>query len=230
MTYREAATAVPGAVLWRKDASSAPGPALILPDGCLDLIWDGRRLWVAGPDTTARWFQGSSPHRSVALRFSGGLGPALVGVPADALTDHTFELEQLWSAAEARRLTEQVAENPVGALTAWLLERARRSPADPLGARVATMAAGGLPIATMADRTGLSARQLHRRCLPLFGYGPRHLARVLRLMRAVDEGRAGLPLAEVAAESGYYDQAHLSREVRALTGTTPTALLTRSGG
>jgi len=230
MTYRESATAVPGAVLWRRAATPAPGPLLILPDGCLDLIWDGRRLWVAGPDTTARQFQGSSPYQSVALRFSGGLGPAVLGVPADELTDRSVDLEQVWSAAEARRLTEQVAEDPVTALTTWLLARADRSPADPLGARVATMAAGGLPVATMADRTGLSARQLHRRCLPLFGYGPRHLARVLRLLRALDEGRAGLPLAEVAAESGYYDQAHLSREVRALTGTTPTALLTRPAG
>jgi AraC-like DNA-binding protein len=36
-------------------------------------------------------------------------------------------------------------------------------------------------------------------------------------------------LAEVAFGSGFCDQAHLSREVRALTATTPTALLTRPG-
>lgn len=73
----------------------------------------------------------------------------------------------------------------------------------------------------MADRLGLSQRQLHRRCLPLLGYGPRHLSRVLRLQRAL---AAPGSLAEVAHACGYADQAHLSREVRDLTGTTPTAL------
>jgi DNA-binding SARP family transcriptional activator len=48
-----------------------------------------------------------------------------------------------------------------------------------------------------------------------------------RLLRAVELGRAGKPLAEVAFGAGFCDQAHLSREVRALTATTPTALLTK---
>jgi AraC-like DNA-binding protein len=227
MTYRESVTAVPGAVLWRSTAGPCPGPSLILPDGCLDLIWDERRLFIAGPDTTAQRAQVRPGQRYAALRFAGGLGPALIGVPADTLTDRSVDLAELWPVATVRRLTEQVAEDPVGALTGWLLAQAHRSAVDPLGQRVLAMATGGLPVATMADRTGLSARQLQRRCLPLFGYGPRHLARVQRLLRALDRGRSGLPLAEVATEAGYCDQAHLSREVRALAGTTPTALLAR---
>jgi AraC-like DNA-binding protein len=225
VSYAEQVTAVPGAVLWQSAGDPTSGSSLILPDGCLDLIWDGRKLFVAGPDTAARSYRSESAMPTVALRFSGGLGPALIGVPADALTDRCVDLEQLWPAAQVRRFTEQVALDPVGALTGWLPTRAARAPADPLGARVSAMAEAAVPVAVMADRAGLSPRQLHRRCLPLFGYGPRHLARVLRLLRAVDGGRAGRPLAEVAVESGYCDQAHLSREVRALTGTTPGALL-----
>ena len=91
------------------------------------------------------------------------------------------------------------------------------------------MAAAGTPVAEMARRTGLSARQLHRRCLPLFGYGPRRLARVLRLGRALEAARQGTSLAQVAANCGYADQAHLSREVRALAGMTPAALLQELG-
>ncbi len=66
---------------------------------------------------------------------------------------------------------------------------------------------------------------IHLRCLPTFGYGPRHLGRVMRFGRALEAIRAGTPLAQVAAECRYADQAHLTREVRALAGTTPTALL-----
>ena len=225
MAYREWATSVPGVVLWRSAASSAP--TLILPDGCLDLIWDGERLLVAGPDTAARWHRAQPASRYAALRFSRGLGPALLGVPADSLTDRSVALADLWPSAPAERLGQQVADDPVGALTTWLADRAasHAGAADPLGARLFPMAAAGLPVAKMADSFGLSARQLHRRCLPVFGYGPRRLARVLRLVRAVEQSRAGLPLAEVAAGAGFCDQAHLSREVRALVGTTPTALL-----
>jgi AraC-like DNA-binding protein len=226
VAYREW-TAVPGAVQWESWSGPSPTPMLILPDGCLDLIWDGERLFVAGPDTTAQRFQGRPSTHTVALRFSGGLGPALLGVPADALTDRRVDLDQLWSAAAARRLAEQVADRPVAALGEWVRDRAGQATVDPLGARVAALAGAGTSVATMADRTGFSARQLHRRCLPLFGYGPRHLARVMRLLRALEQGRAGWPLADVAAGSGYCDQAHLSREVRALAGTTPTELLTR---
>jgi AraC-like DNA-binding protein len=77
----------------------------------------------------------------------------------------------------------------------------------------------------MADQLGLSARQLHRRCLPVFGYGPRRLSRILRMTRALDQARAGLPLAEVAAVCGYADQAHLTRELTALAGAPPKSLL-----
>ena len=87
------------------------------------------------------------------------------------------------------------------------------------------MANSGTTVAAMADRLGLGARQLHRRCLPVFGYGPRRLSRVVRLGRSLDAARAGAPLAQVAADCGYVDQAHLSREVRDLTGTTPSKLL-----
>jgi AraC-like DNA-binding protein len=122
-------------------------------------------------------------------------------------------------------LAEQVAADPVTALEAWAAGRAGTRQPDPLGRRVFGMAAAGTPVAQMAERTGLSARQLRRRCLPLFGYGPRRLARVLRLGRALEAARAGTPLAQVAAGCGYADQAHLSREVRALAGTTPAGLL-----
>jgi transcriptional regulator GlxA family with amidase domain len=87
-----------------------------------------------------------------------------------------------------------------------------------------------VPVAAMADRVGLSERQLHRRCLELFGYGPRRLSRIVRLGRTLDAARAGVPLAQVAAAGGYVDQPHLAREVRALTGSTPAKLVREREG
>jgi AraC-like DNA-binding protein len=94
------------------------------------------------------------------------------------------------------------------------------------GAIVAPLRAGP-PVRAVAERLGLSERQLHRRCLVLFGYGPKTLGRVLRFDRAVALARGGTAFADVAAAAGYADQAHLSREVRALAGV-PLSTLVRA--
>jgi AraC-like DNA-binding protein len=73
-------------------------------------------------------------------------------------------------------------------------------------------------VGVFADRAGLSARHLQRRANTAFGYGAKTLHRVFRLQRAVGLAREGKPFARVAADAGYADQAHLSREVRALAG------------
>jgi AraC-like DNA-binding protein len=214
--YRER-TVASGVVLW----ASGGGPTTVLPDGCLDLVWDGAGLRIAGPDTAARHLAAAGPH--VGLRFSHGLGPGAVGVPADAVRDATVDLDAVWSSRAARVLSERVADDPAAALEAWL-HAARPAPA-PFGARVFAAAAAGVDVATIAARCGVAPRTLHRRCLPVFGYGPQHLGRVLRLQRALARARAGTPWADVAACEGYADQPHLAREVRALAGTTPTRIL-----
>ncbi len=196
-----------------------------MPDGCVDLLWDGTRLFVAGPDTTARWHWSPPGSNFVALRFAGGVGPALLGVPAHELRDRSPDLEELWPARQARMLAERVEAGPSPVLAAWVVERASRCDLDPFGPRVWSMATAGVPVGAMAARLGMSTRQLHRRCLPAFGYGPRHLTRVIRFGRAREAIQVGAPLAQVAAACGYADQAHLTREVRALAGTTPRGLL-----
>ncbi len=229
MTYGERPTRVPGATLWRRTVSAAEPSTRILPDGCLDLIWDGRILFVAGPDTSARWHHSTPGTSYVGLRFAGGRGPALVGVPASELRDRTVHLHDLWPTRDARELVERVQGDPRRALEAWTVERAADGGTDPLGPQLLAMAEADLPVAQMAGSLGFSSRQLLRRCLSLFGYGPRHLARVVRFTRALDHARRGTPLAQVAGDCGYADQAHLAREVRDLAGTTTTGLLRELG-
>jgi AraC-like DNA-binding protein len=79
----------------------------------------------------------------------------------------------------------------------------------------------------VAEDVGLSVRQLRRRCHAAVGYGPKTLQRVLRFQRFVRmiDAPAGPPtLAAAAAQSGYADQAHLTRECVALSGLTPAGL------
>ncbi len=87
------------------------------------------------------------------------------------------------------------------------------------------LARQGGRVASMAAEIGLTERQLHRRCLAAFGYGAKVLQRVLRFDRAIRLARGGAGLADVAYRAGYADQPHLTREVRALAGVSPTELL-----
>jgi AraC-like DNA-binding protein len=77
----------------------------------------------------------------------------------------------------------------------------------------------------MADELGFSERHLHRQCVAKFGYGPKTLHRVLRFNQAMSLAYDGVAFADVAQRTGYADQAHLSREVKALAGATLSALV-----
>jgi AraC-like DNA-binding protein len=227
--YAERASRLPDTVVWTRTVGPDATTIRVLPDGCLDLMWVGGTLVVAGPDTSAQLTTGAAGDRFVALRFARGAGPRVLGVPACELVDTRVRLSQLWPGAEVRRLTERMARarDPDAVLESIAAERFHRTgPPDPVGGAIAARLRAGDSVAATADAVSLSPRHLHRRCRDLFGYGPKTLARVLRLERALALARAGTPFAAVAATAGYADQAHLSREVKSLAGV-PLSVLTR---
>jgi AraC-like DNA-binding protein len=219
--YREWPSSMSGVIAWTAESDGTPGR--VLPDGCMDLLWIGGHLVVAGPDRTSFLTTYPPGSRYAGLRFAPGLAPSLFGVPAHAVRDERVPLDALWTRAEVVRLEEQVASSPnaVDGLEAVVAGHAR-GPAevDPVLAEVVRRARRGDWVATIAPAIGLSTRQLQRRALDAFGYGPKLLTRILRLGDALALARRGVPLAAVAAHCGYADQAHLADDVRALAGTT----------
>jgi transcriptional regulator GlxA family with amidase domain len=87
------------------------------------------------------------------------------------------------------------------------------------------MATGGLlRIEDLAAETGWSRRHLADRFGAETGLSPKAAARVMRFERACDRLRSTPdPLSAVAADLGYVDQAHLSRDFRDLAGQTATS-------
>lgn len=208
-----------------------PGAAVthVVPDACADVMWhrETGQVFVAGPDTRAHPTS-VPPGWIVGVRFRPGRAPAGLGVPASAIRDLRVDLDQLWPPDRVRRLVdelgtatsvlaaEQVLAGSVASVcTEW----------DPAAPRLLELVARGERVASVADVLGWSERQLHRRSLAAFGYGPKVLQRVVRFDRAVRLARRGAGLASVAHETGYADQAHLAREVKELAGVPMTALL-----
>ncbi|MCT2590332.1 helix-turn-helix transcriptional regulator [Streptomyces sp. N2-109] len=216
-----------GAVLWSLSGAVGATESRVLPDGCMDLIWSDGFL-VAGPDTGPH-VDAAAPGRSwTGLRFAPGTGPSVLGVPAHELRDRRVPLDALWPGAQVRRLTERAAESadPAALLEQLASPLLRPDPAhDAVRETVLRGVRQGSSVAELAQAAGLSTRQLHRRALDAFGYGPKTLARVLRMRRALVLARAGRPPAEVALAAGYADQPHLAREIKALTGLPLTQLL-----
>ena len=218
---------------WRSvlPAGAAPRSTLVLPDGCMDLMWMDGELVVAGPDTVAHTVERRPGMVIHGLRLHPGVAPALLGVPADALRDQRVRLAELAPTAAART-TAAIADgiSPAAALTelATRLRATNSGPEPALAAAAALLRRGGSVAGTAAE-LGWTVRSLHRRCAAGFGYGPAVLRRVLRFRRAVALARAGVPAADAAAETGYADQPHLSREVRALAGVPLGQLLAGPG-
>lgn len=216
--YAERRSLIPGAVVWSGDRDVE---TRVLPDGCMDLLWLDDRLVIAGPDRTAYVSHGRHGPQVYGVRLAPAVGPAAFGVPADALRDRRAPLADVWTEAEVRRLRDRIgtADDRGKALESLVAQRLRAAePPDPGMLGAAAMLRDGAGVDAVARAVGYSDRQLRRRALAAFGYGPKVLARIHRFQDAMDRVRGGASYAGAAAAAGYADQAHLARETRQLAG------------
>lgn len=107
------------------------------------------------------------------------------------------------------------------------LEAARRPSPGVLCTWQRLITSGGrVPIGDVVHETGWSQKHLIARFKHEIGLAPKTLARVLRFARAASALKTGTGrLADIAADCGYYDQAHFTRDFRAFAGVTPGELV-----
>jgi len=218
----------------RVQAGEPPGSGLVVPDACIDIVWlAGQPPQVAGPNTGPVPFLVPPGTTIIGVRFRPGRAPAGLGVPASDLLDSRVPLDAVWNGAAARRLQEAGADRGEKVRLELLLEELERRlvgacPEDAaVDAVIRWAVAGSQGSRPIATDLGVSGRQLLRRFRARVGYGPRTLLRVLRFQRflTLASHMPGAGLARLAAEAGYADQPHLTREVRRLGGITPAELL-----
>ena len=177
----------------------------------------------------------------VALRPLGAR--ALLGLPAGELAALDLPAEAVLGGvcAELRDRVRCAAGWPerFAVLDEILLRRASLSwAADPAVAPEVSWAwhellreGGATRVSELAAGTGWSERHLTSRFRTEIGLAPKAAARVIRFDRArkllVRKLTAGgdYLLADLAADCGYFDQAHLAREFRALAGCPPSQWL-----
>lgn len=215
---------------------SAVPPLQVIPDGCVDIIWTGQDLGVAGPDTEPIVESFAPGTVIVGVRFLPGAAPPWLGVPASEIVNGRVPLQEFWG-ADAQRLADRLHEirDPHRAADQMLAALVSRRPRPALFDPAARAVANALTrdehrrvrLSELTTTLGLSERTLRRRCESAFGYGPKTLARILRFQQFLGLLRrsAAPALAELATASGFADQAHLTREVRRLGGLTPATFM-----
>ncbi len=204
-------------------------PTLVLPDACIDLIWQsGVGAFVAGPDTGP--VSDARPAGTVlaGVRFRPGAGGAALGLPLSELLDLRVDADDLPALPRGLLPGSLAPEDALRRLTDLAADLVTDRPADRLVLEAARLLdRPGARAERVAAGLEIGERQLRRRCQAAVGYGPRMLHRVLRFRRFVtriDAAPGRLDLAGIATGTGYADQAHLTRESTRLAGLPPAAL------
>lgn len=226
--------------LWsfRVDTDAEVGGSYsVWPDGCtsvalLQLPGATSRIVCVGPRSSA-----STPTLWSGMRLSGvrlwpdAVEPAL-GVSAELLRGFQgpaiAPIAQRFDALRDRLSAPMAAEASLQALDSWLVEwMPTRPEPDPRLRRSveAIISAGGeATLEALTEAAALSARQLQRLFRRATGLTMREFSRVRRLREALAQRLRETPphWSRVAAETGFVDHAHLTKEFGALTGLSPT--------
>jgi len=161
----------------------------------------------------------------------------ILGLPMGELAGRVADLADVLGAA-AGHLADRLRSAPgwearFAILDVALARRVADAPAPPPLAEAAWAAlaasGGALRVADLARSLGVGRGHLSQTVAREVGMAPKPLARLMRFDRAVEGLRRGQvrTLADLAAACGYYDQAHLDRDVRAFAGESPTRLMRR---
>jgi AraC-like DNA-binding protein len=239
---------------WLLEDSPVPdGPMdAVVPDGCPEIIVHygdrfsedaaGRRVVqsdviAAGQMTRPLMLRPTGRVGMVAARFrADGLFPIL-GVPMHELVDQRVPLEAI--CGDVSTLQARIAEagsdrERVRQLATFLerklLERklAERCALDAVVEHNvhAILASGGqISPDQLAQRAGLTARQLERRFQVSVGVSPKFLCRIVRFRAIFDRLQSRAPWPNIALDCGFFDQSHLIRDFKQFAGQSPTAFL-----
>jgi AraC-like DNA-binding protein len=211
--------------VWRVRAlSSAPWRHPVFPDGYCDVVVTGDlRVLAVGPSRRAQYHVIPAESAVVGARLRPGALSVLTGIAVDELCGRAVTIGTL----------APTGPQPAAVLGA-LMDFLGRLAVPRSGGQDRAVRACGLvdaavrapSIRSIADELGISERSVRSVFARHVGLSPSMFHQVRRLQRALVLGGEGrLPLVEVAHRSGYSDQAHLCRQMRALTGLTPGGLL-----
>lgn len=165
------------------------------------------------------------------VNFSPIGGRLFYGLPMTEITNRSVELDDLLGHG-ARALVDRINDAPdwdsrFAILETAIARRFAAASVRPDGVDWALRqlhgASGACDIAVLRDALGWSPRKMIDEFREHTGLPPKSVARIVRFEGALarlNDNTTGR-LADIASDSGYYDQAHFNREFRSLAGVSP---------
>ena len=230
-------TFIPGTIPWH-----------IMPDGSSYIIFTlmrrnnqyrSRLVWV-GPRNIYEEIDRKERLVNITYRFwPGGAFPWLP-FPVKDLADRAIHLSELWGddgEVLRQKMTEAAINNNLEGCTDLLshLLKAKLKqsqiihPIVPQSIQWFEHQEDHPSITSIASKFGISDRYLRKIMVQQVGMGPKKLARIFRVTKAVAQMDQGWQLgwAALAQSNGYYDQAHMIDEFQALLGASPENFIQR---
>jgi AraC-like DNA-binding protein len=207
----------------------------ILPDGCVDLIFnlgddcktDNRILengktYLVGTMTTSQKSFLNTEHKLMGVRFKPAAFLFFYSYTSlDQVTNQIIEFEKALSPD-----INKLKQYSVSYLNNYFLNRMNNQEnyLFPVINDV-RMSMGQISIDELAKRNFVTVRQLERSFKKNIGISPKEFVNILRFQFALEkikDNQLGKSLQDIAFESGYYDHAHLSNEIKRYTGLSPS--------
>jgi AraC-like DNA-binding protein len=210
------------------------------PNGSAELVCAlGSMPRILGPQTGPREEVLAPGTTIVGIRLRPAAASCVLGLPASELVDLDLSVDELWG-KQTSALEEALATAGGPHEAAAILERTiadrltGEAKLDSIAAAAVDRVMSAKPgtLSMLAASLCISERQLRRRCATAVGLAPKTLHRIFRFQRflalAWTLETPSAHLARLAADAGYADQAHLTREAARLEGRSPRTLLLES--
>jgi AraC-like DNA-binding protein len=208
----------------------------VVPDGTtsISIKQDGGRApegYLRGPVLRPIELRFEQPATLIGVRLRPGVAFALTGIPMHSIVDRRVPLSECATLQELC-LPQSVLEAPaqtIARLEVLLTRRLHDTALHPVVAAALTeihKEQGSVLIPDIAARCGVSERHLGRLMRDWIGYSAKRYASIVRFQATLAqmERTPALPTAMLAAQSGYFDQAHLSGDLVRYSDATPGTL------
>jgi AraC-like DNA-binding protein len=189
---------------------------------------------LSGPPARHTVIDTEEQRALVCVDFQLGGAAAFLGLPLEETRDELVDLGELWGREGAvlrERLLEAAPGKRLDVLERVLIDHLQPAhEPDPAVAAAVRALERGDRVSDVTTRLEVLPKRFVRRFRARIGLTPKRFARVRRLQRLLGAvaGTEQVEWAGVAAEHGFYDQAHLIHDFRELTGLTPTAYRPRA--
>lgn len=218
---------------WNKEE---PESFKVLPDSCIDLIFDLKRNigFISGIMSTYQIRELEGDCHLIGIRLKAESFYSLTRIPPNEIKNLRTEIGNVFSKQDVHTISHLYSlksiHDKVSFLEGFVAKKLKDSyqHKDGLAISIAKkikILKGNLTIEDLATAHGVSLRQAERRFKNAIGLNQKEYARVIRFVHArkAISTSPKSSLLEIAFDSGFFDHSHMTYEFKRISGESPSS-------